>query len=262
MYTIGGLTLDNTARGWGVDGRTRTLPERSVDLPSVSSLGRDGVISALAGTSQSPIWALYMRTLASSREALIALVEGNTKITVGTKTLAYSVAGVSIADENFAVGWSVVLFSLRLNDVFWRSASTLTSTALMLDSASVIVPNLFPGLSARVQDAIVRVKGAFTGLQVTDSAGSWFTYSDTITATQYLRFEANTGRAFRTGSADTWTGGTEVSGAIDFGGPRGVFEIAPAWTTDPAVRAGVLTVATASRTGSSVQVRGKAAFIV
>lgn len=121
--------------------------------------------------------------------------------------------------------------------------------------------DILSGLSAPVQDAVIRVKGAATGIQVTDQSGAWVTLPD-VAAGRWVRFEADTGRAFET-TTDTWTGGTEVSGAVDFGGPRGVFEITPALTPgDPTTRVGRLTVATASRTGAVIEVRGKSAHLL
>lgn len=121
--------------------------------------------------------------------------------------------------------------------------------------------DILGGLSAPVQDAVIRVRGAATGIQVTDASGSWVTLPN-VTASQYVRFEADTGKAFVT-TTDTWTGGTDVSGQVDFGGPRGVFEITPVLASlDPSTREGVLTVATVTRSSAVVEVRGKAAYAI
>lgn len=261
MYSISGVALDSPSLSWGVDGRTKTLAELSWSLSSVSAQGRDGVIPVNGGAAQAPVWGLYVRTSIVNREALIALVSTGSSVRVGAKSVGYTVAAVSVAEEVFAAGWCVMLFALRLDGAWWRDVSLATSAVVSLGSASVSVPGLFTGMSAPVQDAMVRVKGACAGLQVTDAEGSWFTYGGSLTGSQYFRFESSTGRAYVT-STDTWSGGTEVSGDTDYGGSRGLFEITPAWSSDPAVRAGVLTVATASRSGASVQVRGRGAYLV
>lgn len=258
MYKVGGISLDNPGRGWGVDDRTKTIPELTRALQSVAAQGRDGVISMGPGVVQAPIWPLYVRTTAEGREPLLALVQGSSELSLGSKTLAYTVAGVSVVDDDFSSATSVVMFSLRLDGVFWRGG-VATSAAASLSSSSVTAGGLLSGLSAPVQDALVRVKGAVSGLVVTDSAGAWFTYAGSVSTSQWLRFESDSGRAFIT-TSDTWVGGTDVSGDIDYGGPRGLFEIGPAWSADPAERAGSLTVATSSRSGASIQVRGRAAF--
>lgn len=259
MYSISGVALDNTARGWGVDERTKTLAEMTRDIAAAQVQGRDGVIPIGPGSVQAPVWALYVRTPIANREALIALVQSGSAVTVGSKSVGYTVAAVSVVDEVYAAGTAVMLFALRLDGVFWRTA-VATSATTTVDASPVTVSGLFSGLSAPVQDALVRVKGAATGLVVTDSSGAWFSYAGTLTASQYLRFESDSGRAFVTTSA-TWSGGSDVSGDIDYGGPRGVFEITPKWSTDPAVRAGELTVATDTRSGAALTVRGGAAFV-
>ncbi|WP_102193214.1 hypothetical protein [Microbacterium aurantiacum] len=117
------------------------------------------------------------------------------------------------------------------------------------------------GLSAPVADAVIRVQGAAGGIQIVDSSGAWASLP-TVTAGQWVRFECATGRAFIT-TSDTWTGGTDVSGLVDFGGPRGVFEITPVLTPgDPSTRFGQVTVTTTSRSGASVAVRGRAAYLL
>jgi len=150
----------------------------------------------------------------------------------------------------------------RLPGVFWRDTTETTSSAVTLSAASVDV-DVMPDLSAPVQDALVRVKGAVTGLRVTDeSTGAWFDYSGTLTSSEYLRFDSATGRAWVT-SSDVWKGGTEVSGAIDLDGPRGVFEIGPVRNpADPTDRTATLVVTTATRSSASVRVRGRRAYIV
>lgn len=108
------------------------------------------------------------------------------------------------------------------------------------------------GLSAPVQDAVIRVAGPATNVRVTDSSGAWVSLPDAA-AGQWVRFEADTGRAYRT-TESRWTGGVDVSGLVDFDGPRGVFEITPVMRSGPDDRAGVVTV-----TGGVVDVRGRSA---
>jgi len=143
----------------------------------------------------------------------------------------------------------------RLSTIVWdglpdQSSSTWTTYA-----------SWDGGLSAPVQDAVLRMKGPATGIQITDSSGAWVVLPDTPAGT-WTRFEADTGRCFQT-TTDTWSGGTEVSGSCDFGGPRGVFEITPVMAPgDPGSRSGQLTVATVTRTGAVFEVRGKAAYLL
>jgi hypothetical protein len=261
MYSIRGLSLDNPAAGWELNAKTQTLTDLERELAAVRSPARDGVIPS-AGPWSAPIWPLVMRVERRSQAALHALITGGNELTQGGFSIGYSFAGLSVLEDHLIAGYAIIAYSLRLDGVFWRGAArTTAATALAAASVPIQCFTEEGGLSAPVGDALVRVKGAVTGLQVTDSSGAWFTYTGPVIASQWLRFESATGRAFLT-TTDTWTGGTEVSGAVDFGGPRGTFEIAPSWTTSPAERAGALTVATASRTSASVQVRGRAAYLI
>jgi hypothetical protein len=206
-----------------------------------------------------------VRTPKAHLQTLVALFSGEGTLSVtadASRSVAFELLSWAHTGYGQAEAFLDVTFLIRLPHVYWRDSAESTSVAAALSSASVAVTGLFPGLSAPVQDVIVRVKGATAGLQVTDTAGSWFAYAPALTGTQYLRFESATGRAFVT-TTDTWTGGTEVSGSVDFGGPRGVFEITPRLApADPSSRDGRLTVATATRSGASIQVRGKGAYLV
>jgi hypothetical protein len=112
-----------------------------------------------------------------------------------------------------------------------------------------------------VRDAILRVGGAVTGLLITDSSGEWVSYGASLPAGSYWRFHADTGRAFVT-ATNTWTGGTEVTGTSDWSGTGTPFQIEPMrpTPTDPIIRVGRLTVATATRSGATLEVRARRAF--
>lgn len=261
-YALNGVPFDNPTLGWTHRGTSKPLADLATALQSVKQNGRHGVLSPMPGVLESPVLQFVVRTPRANLRTLQMLVSGGGVLTSTYETPSVAVEFVSCAPRGVAAADGIVdlSFVFRVPDGGGRGALA-TSAAVTLGSASVVVPGLFAGLTLGVQDAMVRVKGAVAGLQVTDAGGSWFTYAGSLTGSQYLRFESASGRAFVT-TSDVWTGGTEVSGDIDFGGPRGVFEITPKWTTDPAVRAGELTVVTSSRTGAAAQVRGQGAFLV
>lgn len=264
MYSINGVPLDNPTYGWHFRPQSGPFAGFDVESAQVRVPGMDGAVGG-PETVGPPLLALTVNTPWEHRETLNALF--------ATDPLVLTVTGDSSREAVIAFKSSVVdrvfkherlvdvTYFVEIIGAYWRAASVTTSPAANLSSASVDVTGLFTGLSAPVQDAIVRVRGAFTGLQVLDSGGSWFT-GPAVAAGSYLRFEAGTGRAFVT-TTDTWTGGTEVSGDVDFGGPRGVFEIVPRLAPgNPASRDGRLTVTTATRSSAQIQVRGKAAYAV
>jgi hypothetical protein len=202
-----------------------------------------------------------MLTPRASLEALTALfMAGGTLADTTGKSATVTFMSRSV--EHWGMGEDKVLatFIMKVPGAYWRSTE-LTSTAVSLTTASQAV-DVLTGISAPVGDAIVRVKGAVTGLQVTDTSGAWMTFPS-IPANQWLRFHAASGRAWVT-TTDVWTGGTEQSGSVDFGGPRNRFELTPRRVTasDPTVRNARLTVTTGARTGASIQVRAKPAYAV
>lgn len=261
-YRLNGQPLDNPSLGWELRSASRPLADLSNVLASLRRPGRHGAVSPGPGALEVPTIMLVVQTPRSNLRTLEALLRLGGSLESDYEPGATAVEFVSCSPVGLTGADSII----DLTVVFRAPAASArgplaTTTAAALGAASVAVGGLFPGLSLEVQDAIVRVKGAATGIQVTDTSGAWFTYTGPVTASQWLRFESATGRAFLTGT-DSWSGGDEVSGAADFGGPRGTFEIAPSWTTNPAERAGVITVATASRSGASVQVRGRAAYLI
>lgn len=262
MYSLNGIELDNEENDWILRGSSSPLFEHGKRALSLRLPGVHGV-SKIPSTFDPVIVRLDVETPKDKLEELLSLASSASTLTLTSDSsrvaevefLAAPLAGIGAADEVVEVR-----IMLRVPGAFWRDASATTTTAASLSAASVDVP-VFAGLSAPVQDAIVRVKGACTGLRVTDDASlAYFDYSGELTSSQYLRFESASGRAWVT-SSDVWTGGTEVSGDIDLDGPLGVFEITPL-TVDPADREAVLVVTTATRSSAQIQVRGRGAYLV
>lgn len=260
-YRLNGHPLDDTRFGWSVRSTSKPLVELSQSLSTVNRRGKHGAASPVHGTLEVPTLLLVINTPREHRRTLQALVRSGGILTSSYDPGEVEVEFVSATPTGYGNADAFIDLAVifRAPTALAR-ADLVTSKVVAITSATTVAPGLFPGLSAEVQDAVVRVKGACTGLQVTDSSGAWFTF-DAVAANEYLRFHADTGRAYITGG-DIWAGGVEVSGRVDFGGPRGVFEIAPAWSANPAERAGALTIATASRSSASVQVRGRAAYLI
>lgn len=262
MYSVNGIPLVNSTLGWRLRAPSRPLSEIVKRTTALRVPNMHGIIP-VPGTFDAPILPIVVRTPKASREALLALFTQSTLLfsetTVPGRNVEAEFIGAPYESSGPADMFLDIRFMLRLNGVFWRDTTESTTAPVSLSAASVST-SVFAGLSAPVSDAVVRVAGATTLLRVTDAGGSWVTYDPSIPSGSYLRFHSDSGEAFVT-SSDVWTGGTDVSGAIDFGGPRGVFEITPAFT-DPAVRSGQLTVTTATRSGAQIQVRGKGAYLV
>lgn len=259
MIRVNGVPLDNSDLGWIFRPSSKPYSAIETELTQVQVAGRDGNVPT-SSTTLSPFWPLQVNTSPAGWEALQALFKSAAVLTkddrpdveVACRFVSSSIDRIYPRNQ-----WIDATFVVELTGAYWRNKIE-TTTPANLASASVQVKP-FPGISAPVQDAMIRVKGAATGIQITDASGAWVTLPN-VTASQYVRFESDTGQAFIT-STDTWTGGTDVSGQADFGGPRDVFEITPVLAPlNPSSREAVLTVATASRTSAVVAVRGKAAY--
>lgn len=262
MYSINGIALDSPSRDWKLLAPSKPISGIERRIASLPVPGRHGAIAQPA-TFGSIMVMLVVGTSRAGLEALYALFAQPTiRLSLTSTPAKEAVATLASVDyEGYGPGEELIdaRFTLRLDAPFWRDATTTTSAAAAIGSASVVA-SVMAGMSAPVQDSIIRVKGT-TGLRVTDSGGAWFEYLPAIGTSNYLRFHSDTGRAFIT-NTDTWTGGTEVSGVVDFvtasGGP---FEIAP-YFTDPATRTGRLTVTTTARSAATIEVRGKAAYLL
>ncbi|MFF7293231.1 hypothetical protein ACFY9N_11940 [Microbacterium sp. NPDC008134] len=221
--------------------------------------GRDGFVSTPV-TLSAPVIPLVINTPPSGWEALLALFSSRSLVLTRDDEPEVQVSarlkGAS-PDRIFARNeWIDATFLVELTEVYWRS-KTVENFVTQLTAASVTL-EAFPGISGSVGDALVRVQGPATGVRVTDPSGAWLALPDT-TAGQWMRFDSRTGRCFRTAS-DVWANGTEVSGLVDFGGPRGNFEITPVLSAgDPSARTARLTVTSATRAGTQIAVRGRSA---
>lgn len=107
------------------------------------------------------------------------------------------------------------------------------------------------GFTAPIQDAEIVFHGPVTNPELTDSSGAYVIYRAAIPAGQTVKVDTATGRA--------WQGAVEVSGQLDFNGPRGVFEITPV-TTSPTEAHGRVTLSRTAGTGGAT-ISTKLAFL-
>lgn len=260
MYSINGVPLTNPTMGWVFRAPSKPLSGLSRDRTTLQSAGRDGIISVPGATFNAVGLSLVVKTPRAKHEALVALFaeDGYLSLTAApTRQARYEFLASSPAGSGAAEEIIDVTFSIRLIDAAWRAVAETTTPATSLSAASVPV-TLFTGLSAPVQDAALRIKGACAGLVITDSSAAWVSFAGSIPAGQWLRIEGR--RAYLT-TTDVWTGGTDVSGDLRQGGPRRRFEITPKRGATPDLRDGRLTVTTSSRTGAAIEIRGRSAHL-
>lgn len=263
MIRVNGTPLDNPALGWIF--RAGSVPYSSLEA-SITELrvaGRDGFVPAPA-TLNAPVLPLVVNTPPSGWGALLALFSSRELVLTRDDRTSIEARGRlrgSTPDKVYPRNeWIDATFLVEITEGYWRDKTTSNSQITALSSASVSM-DVFVGGSAPVPDAMIRVQGAATGVRITDASGAWIAMPD-CEAGEYVRFESKTGMCFRT-ATDVWAGGTNISGLVDFGGPRGNFEITPVLAAgNPNDRRGHLTITSATRANANVVVRGKAAHVL
>lgn len=248
--------------GWRLLRASSPLPSLSYNAVLLERTGRDGA-KALPSTRSVVTLTFTVETTGAGQEALFALFSKPTvTITKDDRPGVSATASlVSTAVEAYHPAHDRYQhsFMVELRQAAWRG--TVTNSTLQAAATAGAQINVFAGLSAPVQDALVRVRGPITNPTVTDSGGSFFKIEGSIPASTFVRFDSATGRAWQT-TTDTWSGGTEVSGIVDFGGPRGLFEITPSFV-NPTERIGTITMTqTSQSSGAAFQVRGQAAHLL
>lgn len=258
---MNGVPLDNAGEGWRL--LSATLPRVALSMRSTDtvSAGRDGVNSAPA-TRAGIVPQFEVIVPEHDWEKLLAIFSKPeliiTRADLPGRALFGELKSSSTPKDYPRSRMVSALFYVDVPDGCWRG--TEWTSPLISPAPAGATASVFTGMSAPIQDAVVRFKGPIEKPMVTDSSGAFCLVDGALNSDEYLRFDSNSGRAWKT-SADSWSGGEEVSGEVDFGGPRGVFEITPHFV-DPASRAGSVRLSqTSFVSGAGVQIRGRAAYL-
>jgi hypothetical protein len=262
MIRINGVPLDNPTLGWVYRSGSRPYSPLEMNMTAVSVAGRDGDIPA-PSTLIAPLWPLKVNTPPSGWSALQALfLERTLTITDDDRPGKYvnATLATSSIDRLFTSNqWIDVTYVLKLNGAYWRDLAA-PDRVFPLTVASETV-EFWSGISAPVGDALIRLRGSHTATAtITDASGAWLSFSS-ATASEWLVFDMATGAAGKNTNG-SWAMTTDISGSVDYGGPRGIFEITSKRNVaDPAIRIASLTVSRAAATAGELAVRGKAAYV-
>lgn len=264
MYSINGIPLSNPDLGWRLRKPSKPLSSFTFSRPSVTSTGRDGVLPFIPPTVGPVSITLVVQTPRSNLEHLIALFERQGTLTltaspsrsIDYETLTITPAGYGAAEEIVDVTCII-----RFPAPFWRDLAVSTSEVFSLSTGEAEM-KLWPGLSAPVGDALVKARGPHSGLSLLDASGAWVNLP-ACSATETVVFDSATGEAAKN-PLNTWSFVTDVSGSVDFGGPRGLFEITPQRRDpDPRIRqAEVMASATGVSAQTTITFRGRAAYLL
>ncbi|GGJ55669.1 phage tail family protein [Glutamicibacter ardleyensis] len=234
MYTVDGLGPEGA--GWllfitgsgirGTSGRVGGL----LELP-----GMDGGIPQMGAPFMPGTLTLRYRILVSTHEEFMAIIEKfngvfgqRRKLLPITHAYSGSVSRMNygtvletIVPEPVSNDYAYYQVTLTLPEPFWRSPLTYTipTPALTETLTAQILTNLDG--TGPINDALIRVKGAFSTAVVEDYVtGDRITVNTPLTATQYVVIDCANWTARRV-TTDTWTGGTDISALVSSNKGRG-----------------------------------------
>lgn len=266
MYKLGGVLLDNPSKGWYTQMGSEPYTGFSRDAVSLTIPGRDGVVGGLTLDRGPAILPLKMRMPASRLREFLALMDVSTKIATVDGLYEAVVEPLSASPSNLPTATPVVDVDCtwRVPSGVWRDVATTTGTPVPLTSGN-ITADVLPGLGAPVRDLSLRVKGPVNTVRIEDvRTNSWWSYPFAVSAGQSIIF--TNGFAVLSNFADSnWDDyTTNVTDKIDYGGPRGRFELLPMFTgSDPANRKGQVRVKTTTPgSGAQFWYQGKGAYFV
>lgn len=218
-YSINGLSLDSTSRGWRQLFET-TVPGGagiSMEESNLTLAGRDGAIP-IAPSEAAP--SIAIRVGVSSYEAhvnLLTHLRSSALLTLGrgTATAAatlvsarFTYSGVAALDtENGVYGYVDIVVSIP--GIYFREAEGIYAASGTTD--------IMTGLEGPVDDAVISFSGPCTNPMIYDNtSGTYIGYSGSVGSGEYVRFDARTGRAWKSG--DAWSGGSEIpASSIQYG---------------------------------------------
>lgn len=250
-YKINGVELNNSALGWTL--LRGSVPVSGLEFisPALDVPGVDGTVF-LPSTRRPVAFNFLMKSTLENRGRLLAVMSSPKLDITDDKRPGLVATGrlltSNVEEYHEAKGWSKDLFIIEIVSGCWRGPQITTPPVTVVPANTEFT--VFPGLTAPVQDAVVKIKGPITNPQVVDSNGSFFKLTGTVTAGATLSVELATGRAF--------IGAQEVSGLLDFGGPRGGFEITPSM---PDMIGKLILTASSFNTGATVSITGRPAYL-
>lgn len=269
-YSIDGILLDDPARRWLLEKAT-VLPagaNRRVTLVELPSIDGGVPVTQGMGYGTVTVSVAVLPTALLSLDALLSAVRGvlaNAKVlsrrdSLGVE-LSTDVVQVVIA-EPVLRGSAATISAVLTTQPFWRAATVLTTTAKTLTTGAN-TPSFpeFSGCTGKLADAIIRMRGPFTSLQVTSPVdGSGFIAAQTLTSAQYLFIRLADFRAWISTSATDWDGaGTAL--LLDYPA-AGRLQLWPSSAADPLSRPVSLKVAlTGAGANTGIVLQGRRHFL-
>lgn len=275
MYTIDGLPPIDPTNGYKLQlgAGVRGMPGRQASMVEIP--GMDGVLPDHGAPFMPGSISLRYRIRASTHAQFMAIVEkmngvfGQRRklLTVehdygnGTKRVNYATVTEMIAPEIENFTYCFYSVTLQFPSPFWRSVSTVDSQAVVATTGTITTALTGYLGTAPITDALIRVKGAFSTLTLTDPiTGDSLVVTQALTATEYIIIDTAAWTAKKV-VTDTWSGGTDVSGLVNSNRGQGPMFIMEPDTLLTGGRYRLTITSTNPASSPSVQVRGKLSYL-
>lgn len=262
MYRIDGIDLHNKEFGWKLRRTSETRPVISSRVTSLVRPGRDGIVTPPTTRSETSMSFVIDVPNSTLNKLLTLMSSQSLTITNSDRPGIRAIGRLLTAtpeESHRALGWDRYAFLIEIPTGRWESVSPVT-TDVAPASPGGNIQLVLDGMTAPVQEGMIRFVGPITNPQVTDyNTGAFVRINETINAGYYVRYDIGSCRAWVT-TEDTWSGGTEISGQIDFGGPRKAFEIVPTFDPETLESRGRIVYSAASGSGG-IQLRAHTPYL-
>ncbi|MFJ2297390.1 hypothetical protein [Oerskovia paurometabola] len=260
---------------WGLQSVSIWRPPVTVRRSPLEVPGRHGVLEVGLPLFEAPTVPLTLWVHAPTQTALeaaameligVLTAPGLTLTrTSGTLVCAAPASLVSVSPDEFKTAAEATFEAvLTIPTVFLRDLAPITSAPIPADANTTAEVPALAGGTAPITDAVVRVQGPCTAVQVVDVVtGTGLSWSGVLAAGEYLFMDAGSLTARRATSATAWTsGGSAVSGALDYpaAGPLALWPRASG--NDPTDRRVTVKVTGAGRAPSTaVTIHARRAYL-
>lgn len=275
MYTIDGLPPIDPTNGYKLQlgAGVRGLPGRRASMVEIPGL--DGVLPDYGAPFMPSTISLRYRIRAKTHAQFMAIVEkmngvfGQRRklLTVehdygnGTKRVNYATVSEEIVPEIENFTYCFYSVTLSFPSPFWRSAASVDSQAVVATASSATTTLTGTVGTAPITDALIRVKGAFSTLTLSDPVtGDQIVVGTPLTATEYIIIDTSNWTAKKV-TTNTWTGGTDVSSLVNSNRGQGPMFIMEPDTLLTGGRYRLTISSTNPASSPSVQVRGKLSYL-
>ncbi len=217
---------------WGLQSVSMWRPPVTVRRSSLEIPRRHGVVDVGLPLFEAPTVSLTMWVHAPTQDALEAATMELVGVltapgltlsrTSGALVCSAPASLVSVAPDEFRTADEATFeVVLAIPGAFLRDLAAITSAPIAATTDVTAPVAALAGGTGPITDAVVRVQGPLTTVQLLDVVtGTGLSWSGVLGSAEYVFLDAGSLTARRGTSATAWTtGGTAVSGALDYPAP-------------------------------------------